>query len=157
MNAWESSAVNRLVQVLLLLVSVSVLTGCSLLEVKLESGVEPLPKEQINMRMFSREYSYNFYTEVESSADLIANDTDDVAIKSNTLMWKIYSEQSLQRAIFQASPIAAMIDTWVFTEQMNHYFTTGAGREVFGGISILLLKRVNVYRLDLLKRQRDLM
>ncbi|WP_282166946.1 chemotaxis protein [Shewanella japonica] len=132
MNAWESSAVNRLVQVLLLLVSVNVLTGCSLLEVKLESGVEPLPKEQINMRMFSREYSYNFYTEVESSADLIANDTDDVAIKSNTLMWKIYSEQSLQRAIFQASPIAAMIDTWVFTEQMNHYFTTGAGREVFG-------------------------
>ncbi|MCL1065334.1 chemotaxis protein [Shewanella olleyana] len=132
MKTWLCSAVKRLSFVTMMGLSLVVMTGCSLLEVKLESGVEPLPKEQVNMRMFSREFSYSFYTQVEASADLIANSTDDVSIISNTLMWKIYSEQNLQRAIFQASPVAAMIDTWVFTEQMNQYFLNGAGSEVFG-------------------------
>ncbi len=132
MKTWLCSAVKRMSFVTMMGLSLAVMTGCSLLEVKLESGVEPLPKEQINMRMFSREFSYSFYTQVEASADLIANSTDDVSIISNTLMWKIYSEQNLQRAIFQASPVAAMLDTWVFTEQMNQYFSEGAGSDVFG-------------------------
>ncbi|WP_368483155.1 chemotaxis protein [Shewanella sp. UCD-KL21] len=108
------------------------LTACSLLEVKLESGVEPLPKEQINMRMFSREFSYSFYAEIEATADRIAANSDDDNIRANTLMWKIYAEQSLQRAIFQASPVAAMLDTWVLTEQMKQFYETGAGSELFG-------------------------
>ncbi|WP_319593230.1 chemotaxis protein [Shewanella donghaensis] len=107
------------------------LTACSLLEVKLESGVEPLPKEQINMRMFSREFSYSFYAQVEASADQIAANSDDVNVKANSIMWKIYAEQNLQRSIFQASPVAAMLDTWVFTEQMKQFYEQGSGAELF--------------------------
>ena len=127
------------------------MTGCSLLEVKLESGVEPLPKDQINMRMFSREFSYSFYTQVETSADLIANSTDDVTITSNTIMWKIYSEQSLQRAIFQASPVAAMLDTWVLTEQMNQYFSEGAGSALFGEQQVIAVEASQILSMQFAK------
>ncbi|QIR15615.1 chemotaxis protein [Shewanella aestuarii] len=119
------------------------LPSCSLLEVKLESGIEPLPQEQLNMRVFSRDFSHTFYSEVENSADqiaLLASNSgmesavgaDFITLKSRTLMWKINSEQALQRTIFQASPLAAMIDTWVLSAQMNDFFTNGNGRQLFG-------------------------
>ncbi|MGM8892153.1 hypothetical protein ACS8FA_15060, partial [Psychrobacter sp. 1Y1] len=55
-----------------LIAVVALLTSaCSLLEIKLESGIEPLPKDQLNMRVFSRDFSTVFYSQVESAADLI--------------------------------------------------------------------------------------
>lgn len=111
-------------------------TGCSLLEVKLESGVVPLPQEQLNMRVFSRDFSRSFYSQVEQTADQIAAaespDGQDIYLKSNALMWKIYSEQALQRTIFQASPVAAMVDTWALTAQMKDFYESGAGKDLFG-------------------------
>ncbi|MBE7214305.1 chemotaxis protein [Shewanella benthica] len=111
-------------------------TACSLLEVKLESGVVPLPQEQLNMRVFSRDFSSTFYSRVEQTADQISalesNDEQDIYLKSNALMWKINAEQALQRTIFQASPVAAMVDTWAFTAQMSEFYDTGAGKTLFG-------------------------
>ena len=112
-------------------VAAVLLNACSLLEVKLESGIEPLPKDQLNMRVFSRDFSTVFYSQVESAADLIERNTDSIPVQSNTLMWKINAEQNLQHTIFQASPTAAMVDTWVFTEQMVQFFDTGAGKNLF--------------------------
>lgn len=108
------------------------MTACSLLEVKLESGVVPLPEEQLNMRIFSRIFSRSFYSQVEQTADGIAAGDSDIAIQTNTLMWKIYAEQAFQHTIFQASPVAAMVDTWAFTAQMTDFFESGAGKTVFG-------------------------
>ncbi|WP_299787951.1 chemotaxis protein [uncultured Shewanella sp.] len=111
-------------------------TACSLLEVKLESGIEPLPQEQLNMRVFSRDFSSSFYSQVELAADEIASfegvESQDIYLKSNALMWKIYSEQALQRTIFQTSPVAAMVDTWAFTAQMTAFYEDGAGKRLFG-------------------------
>ncbi|EDP99936.1 hypothetical protein [Shewanella benthica] len=111
-------------------------TACSLLEIKLESGVVPLPQEQLNMRVFSRDFSSTFYSRVEQTADQISalesNDEQDIYQKSNALMWKINAEQALQRTIFQASPVAAMVDTWAFTAQMSEFYDTGAGKALFG-------------------------
>ncbi|WP_076408442.1 chemotaxis protein [Shewanella sp. UCD-KL12] len=118
------------------IVAVMTVTGCSLLEVKLESGVVPLPQEQLNMRVFSRDFSRSFYSQVEQTADQIAAsespDGQELYLKSNALMWKIYSEQALQRSIFQASPVAAMVDTWALTAQMTDFYESGAGKELFG-------------------------
>lgn len=128
----------------LLVIGMLSLSACSLLEVKLESGIEPLPQAQLNMRVFSRDFSHTFYAKVEQGADQIAQaQGDQLTIKSNTLMWKINSEQALQRAIFQASPIAAMVDTWTLTAQMSAFFDSGAGQSLFGeqqGIAIEVSK-----------------
>ncbi|GGI78735.1 hypothetical protein GCM10007978_15580 [Shewanella hanedai] len=119
-------------------------TACSLLEVKLESGIQPLPQEQLNMRVFSRDFSSSFYSKVEQTADQIAfrsqDEADAVFIQSNTLMWKIFSEQALQRTIFQASPVAAMVDTWALTAQMTDFYERGAGKALFGSQQTLAVK-----------------
>ncbi|NRD74759.1 chemotaxis protein [Shewanella sp. VB17] len=119
-------------------------TSCSLLEVKLESGIEPLPQEQLNMRVFSRNFSRSFYSIVEKTADqvmlLSQSKEDSVFLQSNAIMWKIYSEQALQRTIFQASPVAAMIDTWALTAQMVEFYGSGAGKDLFGTQQALVIE-----------------
>ncbi|MEZ9331124.1 chemotaxis protein, partial [Vibrio breoganii] len=49
-----------------------VLSGCSLLEVKLDSQTTPPTQQELNARIMTREYAKMFFTRVEDSADLIA-------------------------------------------------------------------------------------
>jgi hypothetical protein len=128
------------------------LGGCSLLEVKLESGVVPLPKEQLNMRVFTRDFASSFYQQVESSADAIMLEQDDDRIKANALMWKIYAEQGLQTTLYQASPVASMIDTWVYTAQMRAFFETGAGQALFGERQGLALEATRTLEAEFTER-----
>jgi hypothetical protein len=122
----------RLSLIIMLILSTS---ACSLLEVKLESGVVPLSQEQLNMRLFSRDFIKDFYAQVEKTADEIAliNQQSEQypLIKSNSLMWKINAEQAVQNTIFQSSPLVAMVDTWVLTAQLTEFYETGAGKNLF--------------------------
>lgn len=109
------------------------LSGCSLLEVKLDSQTTPLTQQELNMRLLTREYTQQFFSQVEQAADAIAANYDpqDKLNQSYVLLWKINAEEGLQRAAYQVSPTAALIDSWVFTEQMNQFFNSGAGSELF--------------------------
>lgn len=109
------------------------LSGCSLLEVKLDSQTTPLTQQELNMRLLTREYTQQFFSQVEQAADTIAANYDpqDKLNQSYVLLWKINAEEGLQRAAYQVSPTAALIDSWVFTEQMNQFFNSGAGSELF--------------------------
>lgn len=143
---------NVLLRLTVMVMLGQLLTACSLLEIKLESGIEPLPQEQLNMRVFSRDFSSSFYSKVELTADEIASFEDageqDIYLKSNALMWKIYSEQALQRTIFQTSPIAAMVDTWAFTAQMTAFYETGAGQSLFGSQQTLAVEASRALQLQ---------
>ncbi|WP_335909070.1 chemotaxis protein [Shewanella indica] len=132
-------------------------SGCSLLEVKLESGIEPLPQEQLSMRVFTREYASSFFAGVEQSADLILQRSDDLQIKSNALMWKINAEQTLGQTIFQVSPVAAMIDTWAFTAQMAQFFESGNGKVLFGEQTQLAANTSQQLLADYERRMQGLM
>ncbi|WP_394142265.1 chemotaxis protein [Vibrio chagasii] len=110
-----------------------VLSGCSLLEVKLDSQTTPLTQQELNARLMTREYAKLFFTQVEDSADLIAQSypADDTLHQSYVLLWKIHAEQGLQQAAYQTSPMSALIDTWVFTAQMNQFYAEGDGANLF--------------------------
>ncbi|CAH7425846.1 Methyl-accepting chemotaxis protein [Vibrio chagasii] len=110
-----------------------VLSGCSLLEVKLDSQTTPLTQQELNARLMTREYAKLFFTQVEDSADLIAQSypADDTLHQSYVLLWKIHAEQGLQQAAYQTSPMSALIDTWVFTAQMNQFYAEGEGADLF--------------------------
>ncbi|MCE9789886.1 chemotaxis protein [Shewanella chilikensis] len=141
-----------------LVLCLSLLTsGCSLLEVKLESGIEPLPQEQLSMRVFTREYASSFFAGVEQSADLILLRSDDLQSKSNALMWKINAEQTLGQTIFQVSPVAAMIDTWAFTAQMAQFFDSGNGKALFGEQTQLAANTSQQLLADYERRMQGLM
>jgi len=110
-----------------------VLSGCSLLEVKLDTQTTPLTQQELNARIMTREYAKIFFTRVEGSADLIAQSypADDTLHQSYVLLWKIHAEQGLQQAAYQASPMSALIDSWVFTAQMNQFYRQGDGADLF--------------------------
>ncbi|USD41957.1 chemotaxis protein [Vibrio sp. SCSIO 43135] len=144
-------------KVLTLMVIVSV-SGCSLLEVKLDSQTTPLTKQELNMRILTREYAQLFFTQVEQSADEISAtyDSQDTVHQSYVLLWKINAEEGLQSAAYQASPTAALIDSWVFTYQMDQFFQSEAGSTLFLGdsaqaTSARLLTEIDALAKSLLK------
>ncbi|OLQ89579.1 chemotaxis protein [Vibrio ponticus] len=109
------------------------LSGCSLLEVKIDSQTVPLTKQELNMRIMTREYAQQFFAQVEQAADVLHGqyDSRDQINQSYVLLWKINAEEGLQSAAYQVSPMAGLIDTWVFTEQMNQFYSQGNGKSLF--------------------------
>nr|WP_253825737.1 chemotaxis protein [Vibrio sp. RE86] len=109
------------------------LSGCSLLEVKLDSQTTPLTQQELNMRLLTREYTQQFFSQVEQAADTLSAsyDKQDKVHQSYLLLWKINAQEGVQQSAYQVSPTAALIDTWVFTEQMNQFFNQGAGQGLF--------------------------
>lgn len=108
------------------------LSSCSLLSIKIDSQVEPLTTEELNLRLLSREYAVLFFKEIEEGADGVAEvNVDDDILYSYSLLWKIHAEEGLQAAVYQISPMASLVDSWVFVEQMYQFFSLGEGRDIF--------------------------
>jgi hypothetical protein len=128
----------------------TLLSGCSLLEVSIESQTTPLTQQELNMRLMTREYSHEFFTQVENTADLLAKQypENDVANQSRLLLWKIHAEEGLQGSAFQISPFASLIDSWVFTLQMRDFFETGNGVALFADNSALIASKQLAANID---------
>lgn len=111
------------------------LSGCSLLEVKIDSQTTPLTQQELNMRIMTREYAQQFFSQVEQAADVLHQryDVNDKVHQSYILLWKINAEEGLQSASYQVSPFAALIDTWVYVSQMNVFYNQGNGKDLFVG------------------------
>ncbi|NOH49825.1 chemotaxis protein [Vibrio rotiferianus] len=149
---------NRLAVTLAICLS-SILSGCSLLEVKIESQTVPLTKQELNMRIMTREYAQQFFAQVEQAADVLHGryESTDKVNQSYILLWKINAEEGLQAAAYQVSPMAALIDTWVFSHQMNQFYSAGAGKGLFATdeatqVSAHLAKEVDKLAQSLLKK-----
>ncbi len=145
---------------LMVLWLVTTLSGCSLLEVKIDSQTVPLTKQELNMRILTREYALQFFAQVEQAADVLQEQyaPNDKVNQSYVLLWKINAEEGLQAAAYQVSPMAALIDTWVFTHQMNQFYATGAGRDIFATdeakqVSAHLANEVDQLAQSLLKKE----
>lgn len=67
--------------------------------------------------------------QIEQAADQIIAATTDDAVKRAALRWKIEVVPALRRALFEADPFAAVIDTRVLFNQMADYFERGPGKE----------------------------
>ncbi|ENX4855936.1 TPA: chemotaxis protein [Vibrio parahaemolyticus] len=150
----------RRISSLMVLWLVTTLSGCSLLEVKIDSQTVPLTKQELNMRILTREYALQFFAQVEQAADVLQEqyDPNDKVNQSYVLLWKINAEEGLQAAAYQVSPMAALIDTWVFTHQMNQFYATGAGRDILATdeakqVSAHLANEVDQLAQSLLKKE----
>ncbi|HCG6170483.1 TPA: chemotaxis protein [Vibrio parahaemolyticus] len=150
----------RRISSLMVLWLVTTLSGCSLLEVKIDSQTVPLTKQELNMRILTREYALQFFAQVEQAADVLQEqyDPNDKVNQSYVLLWKINAEEGLQAAAYQVSPMAALIDTWVFTHQTNQFYATGAGRDIFATdeakqVSAHLANEVDQLAQSLLKKE----
>jgi hypothetical protein len=92
-------------------------------------GVEVSSNE---LRVFIRDTSDRFAGVIEVSADEIIAGTDDPQVRYNALIWKSRAIPVGFDAVFQSDPLVAVLDSWAFAEQLRQYFTTGAGKDLFG-------------------------
>ena len=60
-----------------ILAALTLLTGCSLLKFSVDTGGEPLSKEETRMRLLTRGFYYEASDEVTAAADSIAAGSDD--------------------------------------------------------------------------------
>nr|WP_321282009.1 chemotaxis protein [uncultured Vibrio sp.] len=125
-------SVHRILSMMVMLVAI-MLSGCSLLEVKIDSQTVPLTKQELNMRILTREYALQFFAQVEQAADTLEAKyyPNDQINQSYILLWKINAEEGLQSSAYQVTPMAGLIDTWVFAHQVDEFFSTGAGSNLF--------------------------
>ncbi len=109
------------------------LSGCSLLEVKIDSQTVPLTKQELNMRILTREYAAQSFAQIEQAADSMQEqyDSNDQIHQSYILLWKINAEEGIQASAYQVTPMAGLIDTWVFVHQIDEFYSTGAGSSLF--------------------------
>ena len=70
--------------------------------------------------------------EIERAADEIAAGAADPAVRRAAIRWKIEGVSTLRAALFQPEPLTAVLDTWVFFNQMADFFETGPGRKQLG-------------------------
>ena len=104
--------------------------GCSL--VTIDTHVTPLPKEEVQARLLTREFATGMVAEVVRAADSIAVDTEDVQLKRTTIRWKLATSDAARRAALRTDPNLSLVDTWALARQMDEFFRTGAGRTLFG-------------------------
>ena len=115
---------------LLVLVCVYLATGCKLVEIKMPG--EPLPKEQFALRGQTREFAKVLCATVQHVADSIASQTNDPAIRTHCVEWKIGAVSAIRAATLRSSPDLALVDAWAFCRQMDDFLDHGAGAGLFG-------------------------
>ncbi len=135
------------------------LSSCSLLSFSTRSQSPPLTPLELQARLTAREFAVQFVANTEQAAnELIARSVNknqyDLALE-----WKVLTTESIQQAIYQPAPLAGLIDAWVFTLQVEHYFTQGSGKNLFAEnqwiaveTSTLLARRINTLARNNLSR-----
>jgi hypothetical protein len=73
-----------------------------------------------------------FSATVEGTADVIAAATSDTTIRRNALLWKMNGIPAGLTATVHPDALATLLDVWTLSAQMEHYFSDGAGKGLFG-------------------------
>ncbi|MEI8597473.1 hypothetical protein P4S64_07080 [Vibrio sp. M60_M31a] len=76
----------------------------------------------------------NIFAQVEQAADSLEAkyDPNDQINQSYLLLWKIKTRKKAYRPrLVRSLPMAGLIDTWVFAHQVDEFFSTGAGSNLF--------------------------
>ncbi len=108
------------------------INGCELISVNIDSGATPFSQRDLNIRFLTREFAAEYFKETEKGADAIISESKSKNQYNQAVLWKIYAIEGMQLSVFRVSPEAALLDSWIFSNQVNQYFTGGLGQKVFG-------------------------
>ena len=87
-----------------ILAALTLLTGCSLLKFSVDTGGEPLSKEETRMRLLTRGFYYEASDEVTAAADSIAAGSDDAELQRRTIRWKLRTTRAAVDAAMHHEP-----------------------------------------------------
>jgi len=79
------------------------------------------------------EYLRWFGAEIVAAADDVRVTEKDPVVQESALRLKANAVSSMQVAVFQRDPLAALADAWALTAAMVRFFADGNGKDLFGG------------------------
>ena len=120
-----------------ILAALTLLTGCSLLKFSVDTGGEPLSKEETRMRLLTRGFYYEASDEVTAAADSIAAGSDDAELQRRTIRWKLRTTRAAVNAAMQQAPELALLDTWMLYRNLDSLFAARPDSLLFGAGSPL--------------------
>lgn len=97
-----------------------------------ETGGLRADAESAALRLSVEEYLVDFTARVTAAADLIAREATDEHTRRAALRWKLNAIPKMREACFRVDPSAALFDAWIMAAQMDAFFSTGDGQDVFG-------------------------
>lgn len=150
---------SRLLRSFFMFFFVTLINGCELVSVNIESSTTPLTQKELNMRLLTREFAAQYFKETEKGADAIVENAQSKSQYNQAVLWKIYAIEGMQLSIFRVSPEAALLDAWIFANQVKEYYSSGIGQSIFGkqqyiavDTSEYLSTQINQLAKDLLTR-----
>ncbi len=129
---------------LVAVMAVAAVTACSTAAPR-QTGLQETLGSDVSaqeLRLRVTEYAQTFAQTVELAADSILQLATERTAARNALIWKSYAVPAIYRSATLPDPLAAAIDSRVLTYQMNDYFTTGSGRDLFGDDQYLAVEAV---------------
>jgi hypothetical protein len=86
---------------------------------------------------------------IETAADAIKDRSPDPAVKRRALLWKVEIIPAFQQALFYADPLAAALDAWSLSIQIEQALETEAMRESFGPLRPLAVDAARQIRVQI--------
>jgi len=89
------------------------------------------------------EYLRWFGAEIVAAADDVRVTEKDPVVQESALRLKANAVSSMQVAVFQRDPLAALADAWALTAAMVRFFADGNGKDLFGGSQSRVLEALH--------------
>ena len=113
---------------------ISIFAGCGSVsqESVLLQNIENARMNSAEVRIRLNDIATRYCLNIENTADKIIAKAENVRVKQNALLWKMYGIPALIKSLSIRDPIAAGTDIWVLIAQMHQFFESGNGRDLFG-------------------------
>jgi hypothetical protein len=86
---------------------------------------------------------------IESATDHIRARSPDAAMKRRALLWKIEVIPAFYQALFQADPLAAALEAWSLSIQLEEILSAGAGSDQLGPLQPAATEAVHGIRMQI--------
>jgi hypothetical protein len=97
-------------------------------------GMEAMSVEMTSAELSLDLYRYEslFASMVQTTANDIYEETENMAIRKTAICWKINAIPDIQATVFRLDPLSGLADAFGFTAQMEQFVAEGAGKCLFG-------------------------
>ena len=98
----------------------------------------------IKLRFLLNEFVVQFSSRTEAAADEIMALKPSSEVRRSALLWKIHAIPASFRSASLEDPMAAVIDSWILSKQIVHFFESGAGKDLFEKNQDIVLEAVKI-------------
>ena len=106
---------------------------------------------QEKLRVALLEFASRYSAVVSTAADQIAEQTDSRSVRRRTLVWKVRMVPLIGEAALKDDPLEGFVWLATLVVAMNHYFTEGDGRAIFGDDQAIAIDAARNLQAELLR------